>query len=184
MFVTRVHGNKSHEVLCTAELLAAAAAEEGRPAVAILAAPGVSLCTIDGQPTADPGPPPIADALIVQDPAELGSEDIFARLSAEAYLLVNSTCGFGDLGAGERVERFFRDRALILPAARLQPGVHDLAVCSSGLLGGFAALSRIVSLGAIISAVDRMPGHPAWACAEAAMAGYEFVRAEKEALAV
>jgi hypothetical protein len=62
--------------------------------------------------------------------------------------------------------------------------VHDLAVCSSGLLGGFAALSRIVSLGAIISAVDRMPGHPAWACAEAAMAGYEFVRAEKEALAV
>ena len=183
MFATRVHGNKSHDVLWTAVMLAAAGAAEGRPAAAVLAAPGVSLCTIDGRPTADPGPP-IADALIVQDPAQLGSDDIFARLSAEAYLLVNSTCGFGDLGAGERVERFFRNRALILPAVRLQPGLHDVAVCSSGLLGGFAALSRIVSLDSIISAVDRMPGHPAWACAEAARAGYEFVRAEKEALAV
>jgi len=184
MFVTRVQGKKSHEVLWAAELLAAAAAAEGRPAAAVLAAPGVSLCTIDGGVAAEDGLPPIADALIVQDPAELGRDDIFAGLSPEAYLLVNSTCGFGDLGAGERVARFFRDRALILPAERLQPGLHDVAVRSSGLLGGFAALSRIVSLDSIISAVDRMPGHPAWACAEAAMAGYEFVRAEREALAV
>ena len=183
MFITRVQGKKSHEVLWTAELLAAAAAAEGRPAAAVLAAPGVSLCTIDGRATAGAGPPPAADALIVQDPAELSRADIFARLSPEAYLLVNSTCGFGDLGVGERVERFCRDRALILPVARLQMSLRDVAVRSSGLVGGFAALSRAVSLDSVISAIDRMPDSPAWACAEAAMAGYEFVRAEREALA-
>ena len=182
MFVTRVQGTKSHEVLWTAELLAAAAAAENRPAAAVLAAPGVALCTIDVRSTADSGRPPIADALIVQDPAELDRDDIFTRLTPEAYLLVNSTCGFGDLGAGERIESFFRDRALILPGARLRPGLNGVAVRSSCLLGGFAALSPIVSLDSIISAIDRMRGHPAWACAEAAMAGYEFVRAEKAAL--
>ena len=183
MFTTRVQGKKSHEVLWTAELLAAAAAAEGRPAAAVRAAPGVSLCTIDGRVTADAGPPPAADALIVQDPAELSRADIFARLSPEAYLLVNSTCGFGDLGVAERVERFCRDRALVLPGARLQLGLHDVAVRSSALVGGFAALSRAVSLDGVISAIGRMPDSPAWACAEAAMAGYEFVQAEREALA-
>jgi pyruvate ferredoxin oxidoreductase gamma subunit len=183
MFTARVQGRKSHEVLWTAELLAAAAAAEGRPAAVVLAAPGVSLCTIDGGATADADLPRAADALIVQDPAELSRADIFARLSPEAYVLVNSTCGFGDLGVGERVERFCRDRALILPVARLELGLHNVAVRSSGLLGGFAALSQAVSLDSVISAIERMPDSPAWACAEAAMAGYEFVRAEKEALA-
>jgi pyruvate ferredoxin oxidoreductase gamma subunit len=183
MFTTRVQGMKGHEVLRTAELLAAAAASEGRPAAAVLTAPGVSLCTIDGGATADAGPPRPADALIVQDPAELSRADIFAWLSPEAYVLVNSICGFGDLGVGERVERFCRDRALILPAARLQLGLHDAVVRSSGLVGGFAALSRVVSLDSVISAINQMPDSPAWACAEAAMAGYEFVKAEKDALA-
>jgi len=183
MFVTRFQGQKSHEVLWAAELLAAAAAAEGRPAAAVLAAPGVSLCTIDGRATADAGPSPVADALILQEPAGLSRADIFARLSPEAYLLVNSTCGFGDLGAGERVGRFFRDRALILPVARLQPGLHGVAVRSSGLVGGFAALSRVVGLDSLITAIHRIDGRPGWACVEAAKGGYEFVRAEREALA-
>jgi pyruvate ferredoxin oxidoreductase gamma subunit len=184
MFTTRVLGKKSHEGLWTAELLAAAAAAEGRPAAVVLAAPGVSLCTIDGRATAAAGLPSAADALIVQDPAELSRSDVFAWLSPEAYVLVNSTCGFGDLGVAERVERFCRDRALILPTARLELGLHDAAIRSSGLLGGFAALSQAVGLDSVVSAIhDGMPECPARGCAEAAAAAYEFVRAEKEALA-
>jgi hypothetical protein len=72
---------------------------------------------------------------------------------------------------GERVERFCRDRALILPAARLQLGLHDVVVRSSGLVGGFAALSRVVSLDSVISATAQVPGSPAWARAEVAAAG-------------
>jgi len=183
MFITRVRGARSHEVLWTAELLAAAADAEGRGAIVALAAPGMSLCTIDPDVTAGADLPPSADALIVQDPAEFSHAGIFAGLSPEAYLLVNSTCGFGDLGVGERVARFCRDRALILPVARLQVGRHDAAACGGALLGGLAALTGAVSLDSVVSAVDRMSGIPPWACAEAAMAAYEFVRAEKQALA-
>ncbi len=183
MFTTRVQGKRSDQVLWTAELLAAAADAEGRNAIVALAAPGVSLCTIDPDVTAAAGLPPSADALIVQDPAEFGRPDIFAGLSSEAYLLVNSICGFGDLGVAERVAGFCRDRALILPLARLQLGRHDATVCSSGLLGGLAALCGVVSLDGVISAIDRISGSPSWACAEAAAAGYEFVRVEKQALA-
>jgi pyruvate ferredoxin oxidoreductase gamma subunit len=181
MFITRVRGRKSHEVLWTAELLAAAADADGRGAAVALAAPGVSLCTID--PIAAGDLPPSADALIVQDPAEFSRAGIFAGLSPEAYLLANSTCGFGDLGVGERVAMFCRDRALILPVARLQLSGHDATVCGGALLGGFAALTGVISLDGVISAIDRMSGTPSWPCAEAAMAAYEFVQAEKLALA-
>ncbi len=80
-------------------------------------------------------PSAAADTLIGQDPAELSRVGIFAQLSPEVYVLVNSTCGFGDFGVGERVERFCRGRALILPVARPQLGLHDAAVRGSGLLG-------------------------------------------------
>jgi hypothetical protein len=59
---------------------------------------------------------------------------------------------------------------------------HEAAVRRSGL-PGFAALSQTVSLDGYVSAIDRMPGSAAWAYAEGALAGYEFVEAEKEPLA-
>ncbi len=182
MFTTRVQGRNSREALATAELLAAAAAAEGRQAAVTVAASGASLCTIDGR-AACAGPPPLADALIVQDPGEVARADVFARLSPEAYVLVNSTCGFGDLGVSDRVQRFCRDRTLILPVARLEPGLPD-GMISGSLLGGFAALCRVVSLDSVVSAIqDRMPERPARACAGAAAAAHAFVRAEREALA-
>ncbi len=189
MFRIRVQGRRGGEVLATAGLLAAAVTTEGRRAAVAAAAmdgPAVALCTADGWAAASvDGPPPVADALIVADPSELGRPDIFARLSPEAYLLVNSTCGFGDLGVSDRVERFYRDRALVLPAARLDLGRHDGLIRSAALLGGFAALSRMVSLDGVIAAVqDRMPQSAAWAGVEAAGAGYDFVRAARQALAV
>ena len=83
------------------------------------------------------------------------------------------------------MERFYRDRALVLPAARLDLGLHDGLIRSAALLGGFAALSRMVSLDGVIAAVqDRMPQSAAWAGVEAAGAGYDFVRAARQALAV
>jgi pyruvate ferredoxin oxidoreductase gamma subunit len=182
MFTARVLGSNGEEILVTAGLLAAAAAREGRQATVTSVRLGAALCVIDGRGTA-PGGPPAADALIVQDPGELRRADAFAGLSPEAYLLVNSTCGFGDLGLAGRVDRFCRDRALILPVTRLEPGLHDASIRGSSMIGGFAALSRVVGLDSVISAIkDRTAGHIAPACAAAASA-YEFVRVEKEAVA-
>jgi pyruvate ferredoxin oxidoreductase gamma subunit len=184
MFTTRVIGRNDGEVLVTAGLLAAAATNEARSAAANPTVPGMALCTIDGGAAAR-GEPALADALIVLDPGELRRADAFARLRAEAYLLVNATCGFGDLGLADRIARFCRDRALILPMIRLEPGLHEASIRSSGMIGGFAALSRIVSLDSVVSAIQAgKAGGPGSACTEAAMAAYEFVRAAKEALAV
>ena len=183
MFTTRVLGRGHREVLATAELLAIAAATEGRPAVCLSASAGAALCIIDGCAPAAKVLPPAADALIVRDSDELGNADALAGLSPEAYILVISTCGFGDLGAAERVERFCRDRALILPVTSLEPGADDPVVRSS-IVGGFAALCRVVSLGSVVSAIqDTIPECRAWVGARAAAAAYEFVQAERKALA-
>jgi pyruvate ferredoxin oxidoreductase gamma subunit len=198
MFTTRVLGRDDQEIMATAELLAAAAAAQGRPATVIPASgTGIALCVIGGDATVpEEGPAmadaliaadlgsPAADALIVADPGELRRADAFARLSPEAYVLVNSACGFGDLGLAGRVERFCRDRTLILPAERLQPCPHDAVSRGAGLAGGFAALCRVVGLDAVVRAIeDSVPGDRARACAKTAAAAYEFVLAEKQALA-
>jgi pyruvate ferredoxin oxidoreductase gamma subunit len=189
MFQIRVQGRDDQEVLTTAELLAAAAVAQGRRAVASIAAvagSAVSLCIVDGPAAMAAGDRPsvLADALIVQDPGELRHADVLAQLLPEAYVLVNSTCGFGDLGVGEAVERFCRDRVLIVPAERLDLGLPDGHVRSAIMAGGFAALSRAVCLDSVVRAIrDRMPGSAAWASEETAVAAYEFVRAAKEALA-
>jgi pyruvate ferredoxin oxidoreductase gamma subunit len=184
MFITRVLGRNDREVLATAELLAVAAAAEGRLAAFVsTASPGAALCMIDARAPAAKGLAPTADALIVQDSGEISGAEVFARLSPEAYVLVNSACGFGDLGVSERVERFCRDRTLILPVTSLKPGADDPVVRSS-MIGGFAALCRVISLRSVISAIrDTMPEHRARVCAQAAAAAYEFVQAEREALA-
>lgn len=63
-------------------------------------------------------------------------------------------------GVGDRVARFCLDRALILPVARLELGLHD-AVIRSSTVGGFAALGRVVSLNSVVSAIqDGEPGSP------------------------
>ncbi len=186
MFSTRVQGNSAEEVRGIAELLAAAARAEGRQAAASVTSGdgrAVSVCVIDGaMPRAEEQRP--IDALIVHDPAELRRADVFGRLHSEAYLLVNAACGFGDLGVAERVERFCRDRALILPAARLGPGALDGLVRCASMVGGFAALSRVVRLDSVVAAIqDKVPASSARACVQAAESAYWFVRIEKEALA-
>jgi pyruvate ferredoxin oxidoreductase gamma subunit len=187
MFWIRVRGRDTGEVLATAELLKAAAVAEGKRAVASpvpMAWPAEAMCAIGTATSAAGGRVLMADGLIIQDPSVLGRPDIFARLSQEAYVLVNAACGFGDLGISDRVERFCRDRTIILPAARLDTGRHDGLIRSAAMLGGFAALSRVISLDGAVSALENVaPESARRACAEAAGAAYEFVRAERDALA-
>jgi pyruvate ferredoxin oxidoreductase gamma subunit len=188
MFWVRVQGTDGGEVLATAELLARAAAAEGKQAVASavpMVVPAGAVCAIDGSSaSAAAGPEPAADALIIQDPDALGSVDVFARLSPEAYLLVNSAGGFGDLGLSQRIDQFCRDRVLILPEAHLDLGPHDGLVRSASMAGGFAALSQVVTLDSVVTAIrDLMPGSVIEPCLAAAATAYDFVRTEKAALA-
>jgi pyruvate ferredoxin oxidoreductase gamma subunit len=193
MFQVRIQGCDDVGVVTTAELLAAAATADGRRvklAAPASGAPAIRVCVIDG--AADDTAPGLSapdteradEALVVQDTWRLSRCDTFAGLSEEAYVLVNSACGFGDLGVNEQLRRFCRDRTLILPVTALQPGASCGAAVSACMLGGLAALCGVVTPASVASATrDRVPGLAGRACADAACLAYDFVRAERAALA-
>ena len=124
------------------------------------------------------------DALIIQDATLLHQVDVFAGLKPDGYLLINSSHGFDELGLGEFVRGFRRERLLVVPATELAMTHLGRPVPNAALLGGFAALSRLVRLRSVVSAIaGRFSGPNADGNIAAATAAYGFVRAGREELA-
>jgi pyruvate ferredoxin oxidoreductase gamma subunit len=177
-------------VVTAAELLAAAAFREGRHAQAFpsfgserMGAPVMSFCRIDDKPIRTHEPVTEPDALIIQDPTLLHQADLFAGLSRQGYMLINSAHGFGELGLDEFVTGFHRDRLLVVPASQLALTHLRRPLPGAPLLGGFAALTRAVSLDSVVAAInDKFSGPVAEGNATAARAAFDFVRDEREAL--
>ncbi len=193
MFEVRIHGHHGAEVARTAELLAAAAVVTGRSATVLTgpafeAGPGrpgmaVAHCLICADPPGEASAKPQADGLIVQDPGVLRRAGVLAGICPEAYVLVNSAQGFGDLGLSEDPQGQCRDRLMILPAAGLRVVQQDGLLLSAMMIGGFAALAGIVDLASVVSAIrDCYRGLVAGDCASAARAAHDFVWTEKEAM--
>ena len=106
-----------------------------------------------------------------------------AGLGRDGYMLVNSARGFGELGLGEFVRDFRRDRLLVVPASSLALTHLGRPLPGAALLGGFAALTWAVSLDSVLAAInDKFSGPVADGNAEAARAAFGFVRDEREAL--
>ncbi len=192
MFDVRVHGRSGAQVTGTAELLAGAAVFAGRTARVLIEpdfgsvprcqSSAVKHCVIDDG-TGGPRPGPRLAGLIVKDPGVLPWLNVFDGICPETYVLVNSSRGFGELGLSERLAGQCRDRLMILPAAGLRIVQQDGPLLSAMMAGGFAALSGIVDLGSVVSAIEDCYEGPAVdGCAAAARAAHEFVRAEKEAM--
>jgi len=126
MFQVRFHGRGGQGVVIAAELLAAAAFSEGRHAQAFpsfgserMGAPVMSFCRIDDKPIRTHEPVTDPDALIIQDPTLLHQAELFAGISNQGYMLINSTHSFGELGLDEFVAGFHRDRLLVVPVSSL-----------------------------------------------------------------
>ncbi|EWM10174.1 pyruvate ferredoxin oxidoreductase, gamma subunit [Kutzneria sp. 744] len=184
----RVHGRGGQGVVTAAELLSVAAFLEGRHAQAFpsfgserTGAPVVAFCRIDDHAIRSREPVVRPDAVIIQDVTLLHQVHVFEGLRPEGYLLVNSTRGFDELGIGEFVRDFRRDRLLVVPATELARQHVGRPVPNAALLGGFAALSGRVSLESVTTAIgQRFAGRVAAGNIAAATAAYEFVRAEQE----
>src|SRR4051794_7416679 len=153
MFQVRFHGRGGQGVVTAAELLAEAAFGEGHHAQAFpsfgserMGAPVMSFCRIDDRPIRTHEPVAEPDALIIQDPTLLHSENLFAGLRRDGYMLVNSTQGFGQLGLGEFVTGFRDDRLLVVPAYALAMTHLGRPLPGAAMLGGFAALADVVGL--------------------------------------
>lgn len=190
MFQIRIHGRGGQGVVTAAEILSVAAFAEGRHSQAFpsfgserMGAPVVSYCRIDDRPIRTREPVMEPDALIVQDVTLLHQVDLFAGLSPEGYILVNTSQSFDELGLGQFVKDFHPERLLTCPATELALEQLGRPLPNAALLGGFAALTGRISLKAIETAVrERFAGAVGERNVAAAAAAYRLVNLAEEEL--
>jgi pyruvate ferredoxin oxidoreductase gamma subunit len=191
MLEVRIHGRGGQGVVTSAELLSVAAFIEGRHAQAFpsfgserTGAPVVSFCRIDDREIRSREPISDPDVLIVQDPTLLHQVDVFSGLSDDGYLLINTTKSFDELGLGDFVQRFRRERLLTVPAAELAREHLGRPLPGAPLLGGFAGLSGLISIESVEGAIrEKFSGAVAEGNVAAARAAFDLVREEMEELA-
>jgi len=190
MFQVRIHGRGGQGAVTTAELLAVAAFTEDKYAQAFpsfgserMGAPVMSFCRIDDKPIRTREPVTEPDVLIIQDPTLLHQADLFAGLTGDGYLLINSAHTFAKLGLGEVAARHHRGRLLVVPATQLALTHLGRPLPGTALLGGFAALTGVISLDSVTRAIgERFTGNVAEGNVAAARAAFDFVQDERKAL--
>ena len=188
MFQIRFHGRGGQGVVTAAEMLSVAAFAEGKFAQAFpsfgserTGAPVVSFCRIDNRPIRSREPVIKPDALIVQDMTLIHQVDIFAGLSNEGYVLFNTSKNLDELGLGDYLDTFRRERLLTCPATELALEHLGRPLPNAVLLGGFAALTSQVTLESIAVAInERFKGATAERNIAAATAAYQLVLKEEE----
>ena len=191
VFQVRFHGRGGQGVVTAAELLSVAAFAEGRHAQAFpsfgserTGAPVVSFCRIADVPVRTREPVVAPDALVVQDVTLLHQVDLFRGLSADGYLLLNSSRPATTLGISELVAGLPPGHVATVPATELALAHVGRPVPNAALLGAFAALTGAVSLGAVQRALaDRFAGAVGTANGAAAAEAYGLVHPTREALA-
>lgn len=183
MFQIRIHGRGGQGVVSAAEMLSIAAFSEGNYAQAFpsfgserMGAPVTAFCRIDDQEIRLREPVMQPDALIIQDPTLLHQVDLFSGLSPDGYILINSTRSFEELGIGDFVSGFARNRLCSVPASELALKHVGRPLPNAALLGGFAAITGQLDFDAVAQAIrDRFPGKVGAANVTAARAAYEQV---------
>ncbi len=137
-----------------------AAFNEGRHAQAFpsfgserTGAPVVSFCRIDDREIRTREPVMEPDAVIVQDVTLINQVDLFSGLSPNGFVLINTSRTYYEIGLGELANRYRADHLLTCPATELALEHFGRPLPNAALLGGFAALTDEVSLGAIVAAI-------------------------------
>ena len=139
----------------------------------------ISFCRIDDKPIRTHEPVTDPDAVLVQDPTLLHQAGLFAGLKPCGYVLVNAAEGFADLGLADLAAGHDSARLLTTPASSLAMARLGRPLPGAQMLGSLAALTGVVSLGALLAAIsDRFTGHVAAGNAAAAVAAFDYVLAE------
>ena len=190
MLKIRIHGRGGQGVVTAAEMLSVAAFEQGRHAQAFpsfgserTGAPVGAFCRIDDQEIRVREPILAPDVLIVQDPTLLHQVDVFQGLQPDGYVLINSKRSFAELGLAEVELRFRHERLTTVPATEIALRHLGRPLPNAVLLGGFAALSGLVTLDAVAYAIRAtFSGKVAEANVAAAGEAFEYVRREMDEL--
>lgn len=191
MLQIRIHGRGGQGVVTAAELLSVAAFEQGRHAQAFpsfgserTGAPVVAFCRIGDREIRLREPILEPDVLIVQDPTLLHQVDVFQGLKPDGWVLINSRRSFDGLGLAEIARRFRHERLTTVPASEIAQRHLGRPLPNMALLGGFAALSGLVTLEAVVHAIGHtFSGAVAQGNVAAATEAFDHVRRELEELA-
>jgi pyruvate ferredoxin oxidoreductase gamma subunit len=183
MFQVRIHGRGGQGVVTAAELLSQAAFYDGRHAQAFpsfgserMGAPVVAFCRIDEKPIRSREPVTHPDAVVVQDATLLHQVDLFVGLSLSGYVILNSSRIADELGISELADRVPRGHLVTIHATDIARKHTGRPLPNAVLLGAVAALTGVVSLGAVGRAVrERFPGRVGEANASAAEAAFAAV---------
>ena len=174
--------------MTAAELLSLAAFAEGRHAQAFptfgserMGAPVTAFCRIDSRAIRVHDPIAEPDAIIVQDPTLLHQVDVFGGLQPDGYVLLNTAQSFEQLGLGDLVERVRPERALTVPATELAREHLGRPMPNVPMLGAFAALTGVVSLHSVATAIgERFEGRVREGNVAAARAAHDLARSALE----
>jgi pyruvate ferredoxin oxidoreductase gamma subunit len=191
MLQIRIHGRGGQGVVTAAEMLSLAAFEQGRHAQAFpsfgserTGAPVVAFCRIDDQEIRLREPIMAPDVLIVQDPTLLHQVDVFQGLKPDGYVLINTRRSFDELGLGEISQRFRHERLITVPATDIAIKHLGRPLPNAVLLGGFAALSGLITLEAVEHAIrHKFNGKVAESNVAGANEAYTYVKNEMMELA-
>jgi len=184
MFQVRIHGRGGQGVVTAAEVLSVAAFAEGRHAQAIpsfgserTGAPVVAFCRIDERPIRLREPVVDPDCVIIADATLLGGVDVLSGLRPDGYVLLNSTRDWAAYGLTEMAEQLPAGHARIVEATSLALGHVGRPVPNAALLGGFAAMTGLISLPSVVAAIEeRFPTHIARGNVAAATEAFEQLR--------
>ena len=190
MLQIRIHGRGGQGVVTAAEMLSVAAFEQGRHAQAFpsfgserTGAPVVAFCRIDDKEIRLREPILAPDVLIVQDPTLLHQVDVFQGLQPDGFVLINTKRTFDELGLADISARFRRERLTTVPATEIAMKHLGRPLPNAVLLGGFAALSGLITLEAVSHAIgEKFKGKVAAGNVAAAAEAYDYVKREMEEL--
>jgi pyruvate ferredoxin oxidoreductase gamma subunit len=189
MYEVRLHGRGGQGAVTAAELLSVAAFDGGSWAQAFpsfgserTGAPVAAFCRMDEQPIRLREPVLNPDALLILDATLLHLAGVFDGLRPHGIVLVNSARPPDELGLGELAEAHPDMTVTTLDASSIARRHLGKPLPNGVLLGGFAALSGMVSIEAVGQALrERFHGLMGASNALAAQEAYDTVRAAREA---
>lgn len=181
----RIHGRGGQGVVTAAEMLSVAAFHDGKHAQAFpsfgserMGAPVAAFCRIAQEAIRTREAVTHPDVLIVQDPTLLHHVDLFAGLSPDGYVLINSAYSFDELGIGALVQSLPSGHVCALPASGIGLTRVHRPVANTPLLGGFAAMTGWLTIGSIQAAIrQKFSGALGESNAAASQDGYDYVTA-------
>lgn len=176
-------------MVTASDLIAMAAFAEGRHAQAFpsfgserTGAPVVAYCRISDREIRTREPVLYPDLLIVQDPTLLPILDVFAGLSDEGYVLINSSKRTAELGLSELQARQPAGHFMTIPATDIAREYTGRTVPNAVLLGGMAALTGLIEMQSVADAImQRFSKSVGEKNVAAAQAAYELVIEKKNA---